>query len=258
MIRRLSPVLALIAVAAVAAALLRPAAATLTLSDARAAPAGDGEARVFLTIANAGPPDRLIGAASPAAAEARLVSPEAPDGPPLPAGAVASLAEDGAHVRLTGLSGPMTEGRLIRGTLTCARAGRVAALARVGPPLRVGDAALVGLFGVGDICRVEEGEPAPRLTLAAELDGDGWRLRADAEDFTFAEYHLGMPHIPGVGHGHVYAGGMKLGRLYAPETRIGALPPGEHVLRVTLSTNDHRAYVVDDAPATAAVTVAQR
>lgn len=250
--------LALIAVVAAAALWLRPSGAALSLSDARAAPAGAGEVRVFLTIANAGPPDRLVGVASPAAAEARLVSPEAPDGPPLPAGAVASLAEDGAHVWLGGVAGPLTDGRLIPVTLAFEHAGRVTAQARVVDPLAPGAAASVGLFGVGDICRVEDGEPAPRLTLAAAPHGEGWRVQAEAEEFAFAEHLVGMPHIPGTGHGHLYAGGLKLGRLYGPEAVLGALPPGEHVLRVTLNSNDHRAYVVDDLPATASVTVVQR
>jgi len=48
---------------------------------------------------------------------------------------------------------------------------------------------------------------------------------------------------------------MKIGRLYTPEAYIGALPKGQHEIRVTLNTNDHRAYVVDEVPVTASMTI---
>ena len=48
---------------------------------------------------------------------------------------------------------------------------------------------------------------------------------------------------------------MKIGRLYQPEARIGTLPKGEHQVRLTLNTNDHRAYVVGDQPVTATATI---
>jgi len=43
--------------------------------------------------------------------------------------------------------------------------------------------------------------------------------------------------------------------MYTPEARIGALPPGDHRIEVTLNTNDHRAYVVGDVPVTASAVV---
>ena len=91
-----------------------------------------------------------------------------------------------------------------------------------------------------------DGEPAPRLALSVAPDGDGWRVSIEAEDFTFSEEFVDLYHVPGMGHGHLYVGGMKMGRLYAPEAYIGALPKGQHEIRVTLNTNDHRAYVVSD------------
>ena len=48
---------------------------------------------------------------------------------------------------------------------------------------------------------------------------------------------------------------MKLGRMLEPEAHIGALPKGQHEVRVTLNTNDHRAYVVDDVPVSAAAQI---
>jgi len=77
----------------------------------------------------------------------------------------------------------------------------------------------------------------------------------DAEEFTFSRDLAGAYHVPGVGHGHLYVGGLKHGRLYENQATIGTLPSGTHMIRVTLNTNDHRAYVVDDEPVTATATI---
>lgn len=221
----------------------------LLIEEALAKPLeGDGVG-IFMQIANRGTPDRLIGVRSPAG-EATLYSPVDPAGPPLPLGS-SSLALDGAHVRLSGSDLSAQDGALLPVKLIFQRAGEVALKARLSDPTQSGAAQEVGLFGLGDICQVGKGEPAPRLTLSTESDGAGWRVLIAAEEFTFSEEFAGLYHIPGMGHGHLYVGGTKLGRLYANEARIGALPPGRHEVRVTLNTNDHRAYVVGDVPVTA-------
>lgn len=248
----------LLGLAAVAAVLfLRPpAAAHLLLEDAHAAALEDesGSVAVFLTIANAGGPDRLVGVSSPVAAEAVIVGPGR-DGLAIPAGSTPALAPDGAWLRLTGLDGPRDEGRLIPVTLEFEETGVVTTQARIEGHEDQGEAHHYGLFGLGDICVAEEGEPAPAIALSAEPAGDGWQVRVETVDFTFSEDLADGLHIPGTGHGHLYLDGLKLGRLYAPEARIGALPPGRHEITVTLNTNDHRAYVVDDEPVTASVMI---
>ena len=62
-------------------------------------------------------------------------------------------------------------------------------------------------------------------------------------------------HVPGAGHAHMYLNGLKLGRVFGGEYRIGTLPPGTHSLRVALNTNDHRAYATADGPVSASVTL---
>ena len=235
---------------------LKPGQSTdhLLVTQVVASPLEEGGAAAFLRIENRGDPDRLIGVESPVA-EAKLYSPQHPDGPPVPAGNSA-LAADGAHIRLGAPTKPLADGALIPVKLTFAEAGTVQVKARLADPKTQGAAAGFGLFGLGDICLVGDGEPAPRLTLSVEPEGDGWRVDIDAEEFTFSDEFVDLYHIPGMGHGHVYVGGMKIGRLYEPTAYIGALPKGQHEVRVTLNTNDHRAYVVDDVPVTAAATIA--
>ncbi|MEM9431530.1 MAG: hypothetical protein AAGA32_18830 [Pseudomonadota bacterium] len=224
----------------------------LLISDAVAQPMEDGTATATLTIENTGAPDRLIGARA-AGHTVTLYSPEDPAGPPVPVG-LSALALDAAHLRLSP-EAPLRDGSLVPVTLTFAEAGDVSLRVRLSDPAAAGRAAEVGLFGLGDICVVGDGEPAPAISLSVSEDAEGWMVRVEAQDFTFSRDLVGLYHVPGLGHGHVYVGGMKLSRLYQPEARIGPLPPGTHEVRVTLNTNDHRAYVVDDEPVTASATI---
>ncbi len=166
-----------------------------------------------------------------------------------------ALAADGAHIRLSNLTGAADDGRLIPLTLTFEYAGEVTTKARISDPKATGAAEEVGLFGLGDICVVGDGEPAPKVSLSVAPDGDGWAITVNTDQFEFSDALTGLYHVPGMGHGHIYVGGMKIGRLYQPEARIGALPKGEHKVRLTLNTNDHRAYVVGDQPVTATETI---
>ena len=245
---------ALLVVVAVAAWVLLRAgspAPHLLLSETQVRPLEPGLAGVFATIENSGMPDRLIAVESPAA-RAELYDPFGnAEGLPVPVGK-ASLALDAAHIRL---AGAFAEGTLVPLTLTFARAGEVTLKARVTAASETGQAGEVGLFGLGGICRVGEGEPAPEIALSVAPDGDGWIVTIEAREFRFSEEMAGLYHVPGMGHGHLYVGGMKLGRLYATTAHVGALPTGRHELRVTLNTNDHRAYVVGDEPVTATAVI---
>ncbi len=127
--------------------------------------------------------------------------------------------------------------------------------ARIVAPQTKGDAANYGLFGIGDICQVGEGEPAPNISLEATKTETGWTVSVTSEDFEFTPNLVDGPHVPGTGHGHIYLNGLKLGRLYSAVTTIGNLPAGQHEIRVTLSTNDHRAYVVGDVPVTSSIRI---
>lgn len=230
----------------------------ITLTDARAAPIAGvpGAVGVFLKIDNPGGPDTLTGASSARARSARI------DGPwptlAIPAGSTPSLAPDGAFLRLDGVAGDLADGQLIPVTVMFDKAGPLSLQARLVAPRETGAAHDFGLFGLGDICLVGEGEPAPQIALTAGAAGGGWNVAVEAVDFTFEPDMADGPHIPGTGHGHLYLNGLKLQRLYGPEARIGALPAGRHEVTVTLNTNDHRAYVVDDLPVTASATITAR
>lgn len=250
--------LALMAVIAIAGlwAFLRPDNTTdVLLTNVLAAPLVDEEKAVaiFVNIENKGAPDRLIAVSAPDAADARFSQND--DRRAIPAQSSVSLAADGMFVHLKGVTGDLANGRTLPVALTFENAGTIHARARLVAPRSSGNAPDYGLFGIGDICQVGEGEPAPEITLSAAKDDEGWQVTVRSKDFEFTPHLVDGPHVPGTGHGHTYLNGIKLGRLYEPTMKIGALPPGTHEIRVTLSTNDHRAYVVGDDPITSAIRI---
>lgn len=249
--------LALLAGAALWIAAERSTGFDLVVSDVTARPQPDGTLTVTMGFENAGAPDRLVEVASDAGA-ATLYSPAADLDPPVPAGASA-LALDAAHIRIE-LQGDLPEdGTLLPLTLRFAEAGEIAVKARLAAATDMMDHAAMGhgtmaddgLLGTGAAYLVPEGEPAPGLILTAEPEGDGWRVRLATHNFRFAEDLTDGAHVPGTGHGHLYVGGIKIGRVYSDAAFVGALPPGRHEVRVTLNTNDHRAYVAGGQPVTA-------
>lgn len=210
---------------------------------------------IFTKLENAGMPDTLLHAHSTQAQSAQVTQPSLT--PVIPANSSISLASDGTHILLTGVNGDLSDGRTIPLTLTFQHAGAITTRARLSAPQTTGQAAAFGLYGLGDICQVGEGEPAPKITLSAAQNPDGWTITTTAQDFEFTPDLVDGPHVPGTGHGHIYLNGLKLGRLYADTYSFGTLPKGDHLVEVTLNTNDHRAYVVGESPVRAQILIRQ-
>lgn len=258
------PVLALAALALAAGAVLLVASRfggpEIELTGAVAAPiAGSGDTiAVFLSIENRGGPDRVVAARSITARRAILDGAVADAGLPVPADTTAALAPESAFIRLEGVGGALTEGRLIPITLRFEHGGEINTRAELVAPVVAGDAATFGLPGLGDVHRVAPGEPFPQLALQVRPDGDDWTVELQTADFTFGPDDGDGAHVPGTGHAVLTLGGLLLERLFEPSGRIGALPPGTHELRVTLTTNDGRPYVVGAAPVTATARIEAR
>lgn len=73
----------------------------------------------------------------------------------------------------------------------------------------------------------------------------GWNISFDTNNFTFTPQNAGNNHIDNQGHAHLYIDGKKLTRLYSNNYYLSDLTEGEHTIRVTLNTNDHRDYSVN-------------
>jgi len=103
---------------------------------------------------------------------------------------------------------------------------------------------------------VTENEPAPTLNVRVFDDPvSGWNLQLVTENFTFAPYHTGLDHIPGEGHGHLYINETKITRILGPWYHLDSLLEGENIVRVALSTNDHKYYMVNDQIVEASVLI---
>lgn len=230
----------------------------ILLEDVEAISHGGALVGVTMTVRNSGPPDRLVSVES-AGSKMSLLKGENVNPLPIPAKSAVSLASDGAHIMLGGLPGALEEGRLIPLVLTFENAGAVNAKARFVVPMK-GGGMMDHSMMMGMEYPVPDGEPEPSLSLSAEPnEAGGVTVTVDVTDFTFSRDKADGPHEAGIGHGHLYVGGVKIGRVYGASADIPPLPAGEHIVRVTLNTNDHRTYVVDGelVTATVAITVAE-
>lgn len=70
----------------------------------------------------------------------------------------------------------------------------------------------------------------------------GYNLFIKTENFTFAPEAASTAHVDGEGHAHLYINNQKITRLYGPHYYIGELEPGDNLIKVSLSTNDHKDY----------------
>lgn len=97
---------------------------------------------------------------------------------------------------------------------------------------------------------------APSLDITVVQDPmAGYNLHARTERFPFAPDAASTDHVAGQGHAHVYVNGVKLARLYGPWMHLDKLPKGNVEITVSLTSNDHRPFVVDGAVLEATLTL---
>ncbi|APE45562.1 hypothetical protein BOO69_17235 [Sulfitobacter alexandrii] len=95
-------------------------------------------------------------------------------------------------------------------------------------------------------------ENAPEVRIAVTPDPmAGYNLHVMVENFEFSPENASRDHRPGQGHAHVYANGVKLGRIYGAWTHLDGLPEGNVDIEVTLNSNDHHPLVVGGKPVSA-------
>lgn len=99
--------------------------------------------------------------------------------------------------------------------------------------------------GHGGVREIAEGAVVPTIEIdIAEDPVEGWNLRIRTTDFRIVPENVSTSHVDGEGHMHLYIDGTKISRIYGEWHHIGALEPGEHEVRVELSSNDHSSLAV--------------
>lgn len=91
---------------------------------------------------------------------------------------------------------------------------------------------------------VDQKVPRVRLVLHEDTKS-GWNVQILTENFEFVPDHVGMDHVMGEGHAHIYVDGVKINRVYGEWYYLGDLSDGTHTIEVRLSTNDHQEYAID-------------
>ncbi len=96
----------------------------------------------------------------------------------------------------------------------------------------------------------------PEVTLSVTSDVlGGYLINLEVQNFTFAPQNVGLDHVDGEGHAHLYVNGEKVARLYGEWFYLNTLPTGENTLTVTLNSNTHAPLHIDGAPISANVVV---
>ena len=94
--------------------------------------------------------------------------------------------------------------------------------------------------GHGGTQEVPADLPIPTIDIEVLKDPmTGWNLHVETTNYTLAPERVSTEHVDGEGHMHLYINGEKISRLYGYWHDLGELPPGEHEIRVVLSTNSH-------------------
>ncbi len=88
------------------------------------------------------------------------------------------------------------------------------------------------------------------------LADDGYNVRIQTLNFTFAPQKVGMASVAGEGHAHLYIDGEKIARVYGEWYHLESLPDGAEMISVTLYANNHQTLAVDGEAVTDMVMVA--
>ena len=230
----------------------------------RALPPMSSNGAVYFTIKNSGKlPDRLLGGSTAMAERAELHTHEM-EGDLMHMRRVPSIEVNPGdkrvlqpgemHMMMIGLKGPLKAGERFPMMLEFERAGMIhveveVLAADASGPMHSGHGQHAGKHKQGahahghQTLMEMDAASAPSLEMSLEpLDGGAWHLHLETARFQFSEEHADQPHVAGEGHAHLYINGKKIGRLYGSPSRIDALPPGLHEIKVGLYTNDHAAY----------------
>ena len=262
----------LIAGAAILFWTLNKATTALLISNARAVHINEKIYAIYLNMENTGGPDIITAVAAKDAERAFVMGITPNSAIAIPKGSKPSFASDGAHIMVVHKSSGLKNGEFIPMTLSLAKAGNVRVKAFIQDPpsedamkMSMSDddgkmdhsAMDHSIYGNMGVMEIASGLDAPKIEMSvARNEKNDWLIEITTDNFEFFEpVTEPLVHKDGQGHGHLYLNGLKLQRMFSQEAELGALPPGKHVISVTLNTNDHKAYSIDGSPVSASAEI---
>ena len=94
------------------------------------------------------------------------------------------------------------------------------------------------------------------LGISAQVEDDGGtHISIETEGWRWAPEEVNLANTEGAGHAHIYADGVKVGRIYGAYHYLPALAPGNHEIRVNLNTNAHNDLMWEGKPVESVTTI---
>jgi copper(I)-binding protein len=226
---------------------------------------------VYLNMQNNGEPDFITEIKATDQNNAFVMGAHPTFGVAIPQGSSPSFSSDGAHIMLNVGASSYKAGEFIPLTIVFKNSNPQQIKAVVEDPnassenMTIGDSSeamdhskmdhSMHQMGAAIEMGSDQNPPSIEMTVAQNAN-NSWSINLTTQNFEFFEPETEpLKHKEGQGHGHLYLNGLKLQRMYSNTATIGALPAGQHIISVTLNSNDHRAFSVEGAPITASAEV---
>jgi copper(I)-binding protein len=243
----------------------------ILVSNVKAVKMSDSMYSVYLNMQNNGEPDFITEIKATDQNNAFVMGAHPTFGVAIPQGSSPSFSSDGAHIMLNVGASSYKAGEFIPLTIVFKNSNPQQIKAVVEDPnassenMTIGDSSeamdhskmdhSMHQMGAAIEMGSDQNPPSIEMTVAQNAN-NSWSINLTTQNFEFFEPETEpLKHKEGQGHGHLYLNGLKLQRMYSNTATIGALPAGQHIISVTLNSNDHRAFSVEGAPITASAEV---
>lgn len=243
----------------------------ILVSNVKAVKMSDSMYSVYLNMQNDGEPDFITEIKATDQNNAFVMGAHPTFGVAIPRGSSPSFSSDGAHIMLNVGANSYKFGEFIPLTIMFKNSNPQQIKAIIQDPNASSDNMAMGdgseamdhskmdhsMHQMGAAIELNSDQNPPSIDMSVSLNADEtWSIQLTTQNFEFFEPETEpLEHKEGQGHGHLYLNGLKLQRMYSNMATIGALPAGQHIISVTLNSNDHRAFSVEGAPVTASAEV---
>lgn len=250
---------------------LNSATSSILVSNVKAVKMSDSMYSVYLNMQNDGEADFITEIKTTDQNNAFVMGAHPTFGVAIPQGSSPSFSSDGAHIMLNGEAKSYQVGEFIPLTIIFKNSTPQQIKAIVQEPNASSDKMAMGddnqgmdhakmdpsMHQMGAAIDMSSDENPPNIDITVIQNANNtWSIDLTTQNFNFFEPKTEpLEHKDGQGHGHLYLNGLKLQRMYSTKATIGALPAGQHIISVTLNSNDHRAFSINGAPVTASAEI---